>query len=82
MLRALAAAPCCVCRARVQCRFAKHVFPGETLEVSMWVTSPTTVVFQTSVVQRPGTVAITNAAVTFAPGAVLRSGVPAASPRL
>lgn len=41
---------------------------GETLVVSMWATSPTTVVFQTNVKERPGAVAISNAAVEFKPG--------------
>ncbi|KAK9916735.1 hypothetical protein WJX75_006386 [Coccomyxa subellipsoidea] len=45
-------------------RFAKHVFPGETLRTEMWVVSPTKVVFQTRVVDRD-TLAITNAAVEF-----------------
>lgn len=48
--------------AHVQGRFAKHVFPGETLQTEMWATSPTTVVFQTRVVERDA-LAITNAAV-------------------
>jgi hypothetical protein len=34
----------------------------------MWATSPTTVVFQTNVKERPGAVAISNAAVEFKPG--------------
>lgn len=45
---------------------------GETLVVSMWVTSPTTVVFQTSVKERPGATAISGAAVEFQPGTRLQ----------
>lgn len=48
----------------MQGRFAKHVFPGETLRTEMWVVSPTKVVFQTRVIDRD-TLAITNAAVEF-----------------
>lgn len=54
---------CCVCL----CTRA-----GETLVVSMWVTSPTTVVFQTSVKERPGATAISGAAVDFQPGTRLQ----------
>lgn len=45
---------------------------GETLVVSMWVTSPTTVVFQTSVKERPGATAISGAAVEFQAGTRLQ----------
>ncbi|CAL8466654.1 g6190 [Coccomyxa elongata] len=45
-------------------RFAKHVFPGETLRTEMWVVSPRKVVFHTKVMDRD-TIAITNAAVEF-----------------
>jgi hypothetical protein len=45
---------------------------GETLVVSMWVSSPTTVVFETSVKERPGAKAITGAAVEFQPGTRLQ----------
>lgn len=54
---------CCI----LQVRFAKHVFPGETLQVEMWPVSPTTVVFQTRVKER-NVLAITNAAVEFHQG--------------
>jgi hypothetical protein len=37
------------------------------LVVSMWVASPTTVVFQTTIKERPGAVAISGAAVEFHP---------------
>lgn len=50
-----------------QVRFAKHVFPGETLLVEMWAVSPSKVVFQTRVKERDA-VAISNAAVEFRPG--------------
>jgi hypothetical protein len=40
---------------------------GETLVVSMWATSPTIVVFQTTIKERPGAVAISGAAVEFHP---------------
>lgn len=63
----------------IKCRFAKHVFPGETLVVSMWVSSPTTVVFETSVQERPGAKAITGAAVEFQPGTRLQQQGPATS---
>ena len=55
---------------RLQGRFAGHVFPGETLETRMWVDYPHTVIFQARVCER-GTLAITNAAVTFQPGVKL-----------
>ncbi|KAL1924341.1 uncharacterized protein VTP21DRAFT_7376 [Calcarisporiella thermophila] len=44
-------------------RFAKHVFPGETLETQIWIEGKK-VVFQTRVVER-NVLAITNAAVEF-----------------
>lgn len=56
-------------------RFTKHVFPGETLQVRMWRTSPTTCVFQTHVMDRPGTVAISSAAVEFQPGKMTHTPV-------
>eukprot|EP00877_Chromochloris_zofingiensis_P007070 jgi/Chrzof1/2616/Cz11g22170.t1_ECH2[v5.2] len=56
----------------IKARFAKHVFPGETLEVHMWVTGPNTVVFQTCVKER-GVVAISNAAVEFHPGKLTKA---------
>ncbi|WIA35514.1 hypothetical protein OEZ86_003941 [Tetradesmus obliquus] len=53
--------------ANIKVRFAKHVFPGETLLVEMWAVSPSKVVFQTRVKERDA-VAISNAAVEFRPG--------------
>lgn len=55
----------------MQVRFAKHVFPGETLVVEMWAVSPSKVVFQTRVKERNAT-AISNAAVEFKPGRMLQ----------
>jgi acyl dehydratase len=58
----------------LQVRFAKHVFPGETLLVEMWAVSPSKVAFQTRVKER-NAVAISNAAVEFQPGRMqLRAG--------
>lgn len=51
----------------LQARFAKHVFPGETLQVEMWAASPTKVIFQTRVKER-NVLALSNAAVEFHQG--------------
>lgn len=55
----------------VQARFAKHVFPGEALLVHMWRVGPDRVVFTTEVKDRPGTLAVTAAAVELQPSAKL-----------
>ena len=52
----------------MQARFAKHVFPGETLRTEMWQDSPTKIIFQTRVVERDE-LALTFAAVELATNA-------------
>ena len=56
-------------RVPVQARFAKHVFPGETLRTEMWQDSPTKIIFQTRVVERDE-LALTFAAVELAADAI------------
>lgn len=62
LLRTLSHVPCQQFGLSVQARFAKHVFPGETLRTEMWQDGPTRIVFQTRVVERDE-LALTFAAV-------------------
>ncbi|GAX82916.1 hypothetical protein CEUSTIGMA_g10342.t1 [Chlamydomonas eustigma] len=62
VLRALKLGPASVMS--VKARFSKHVFPGETLEVRVWVDGEGKVAtFETCVLERPGVIAISSAAV-------------------
>ena len=54
----------------ISVRFASHVFPGETVETSMWKVSETLIVFETRVIER-SSVAISNAVVELFPPAKL-----------
>lgn len=54
----------------LQARFAKHVFPGETLRTEMWRDGPSKVIFQTRVVERD-VIALSFAAVEFNPDATI-----------
>mgnify|MGYP001811128006 CR=1 FL=1 len=66
--------PLTASRRLLQVRFSKHVFPGDTLQVAMWVLpGEDTVVFETRVKGRAGA-AISNAAVVFRPGRMARKG--------
>ncbi|KIY95431.1 hypothetical protein MNEG_12532 [Monoraphidium neglectum] len=58
--------------ASVKVRFSKHVFPGDTLQVAMWALPESdTVVFETKIKGREGA-AISNAAVAFRRGRMVR----------
>lgn len=52
----------------MQARFAKHVFPGETLRTEMWQEGASKVIFQTRIVERD-MLALTFAAVELRPEA-------------
>jgi (3R)-3-hydroxyacyl-CoA dehydrogenase / 3a,7a,12a-trihydroxy-5b-cholest-24-enoyl-CoA hydratase / enoyl-CoA hydratase 2 len=48
----------------MQARFARHVFPGETIVTQMWQMSPTQIVFSSHVAERGETV-LTNAVINL-----------------
>lgn len=50
---------------RLECRFTRHVFPGETLVTEMWQQEPDRVLFQVWVQERDEIV-LANAAATLA----------------